>query len=353
MCLPVYGPGGCEHNVLTLKPENRRKLLVVVRIVVSAALLGYVLLKADLSSFMARWPGISQPLLALALALQLAGVFISSLKWWLLLRAAERPVAYLWTVRTYLVGQFFSNFLPTSIGGDAVRVFRLNRLVGRLGLAIASVFIERITGFLALTIIGWIALGLNFDRFGDNWQLRWAMIWGLLAASGGLVVALSAPWTVGLLSRLPLPNVIDWRGKLRGMADALAQFYADRGALALVMLLAFAYQISWIAVNVAAAQALIMDVPWSFIALMAPISDIVGLIPIFFNNLGAREGIYTLLLGLLGLPAAQALALALLVFGARLLVSLLGGVVLLLESVIDSRHGGGQVAVEPSSTDQL
>jgi hypothetical protein len=40
----------------------------------------------------------------------------------------------------------------------------------------------------------------------------------------------------------------------------------------------------------------------------------------------------------LGLPAAQALALALLVFGSRLLVSLLGGVVLLLESARGSRH---------------
>jgi glycosyltransferase 2 family protein len=320
---------------LSIKPENRRKLLVVVRVAVSAALLGYVLLKADLPSFMARWPGISQPLLALALALQLAGVFISSLKWWLLLRAAGQPVAYLWTVRTYLVGQFFSNFLPTSIGGDAVRVFRLSQLVGRLGLAVASVFVERITGFLALTIIGWVALGLNFDRFRGNWQLRWVLIWGLLAASGGLVLALSAPWTVGLLSRLPLPNVINWRGKLRSMADALALFYADRGALALVLLLAFGYQVSWVAVNVAAAQALRMDVPWSFIGLMVPISDIVGLIPIFFNNLGAREGTYTLLLGLLGLPPAQALALSLLVFGARLLVSLLGGVVLLLESALD------------------
>ena len=140
--------------------------------------------------------------------------------------------------------------------------------------------------------------------------------------------------------------MIDWRGKLRGMADALAQFYADRGALALVMLLAFVYQISWIAVNIAAAQALGMDVPWSFIALMVPISDIVGLIPIFFNNLGAREGIYTLLLGLLGLAAAQALALSLLVFGARLLVSLLGGVVLLLESVLGSR---GELRVKVTS----
>jgi uncharacterized membrane protein YbhN (UPF0104 family) len=318
--------------------EHRRKLLVVVRVVVSAALLGYVLLKADLPSFMARWPGISQPLLVLAAGLQLAGIFISALKWWLLLRAAEQPVAYLWTVRTYLVGHFFSNFLPTSIGGDAVRVIRLSQLIGRLGLAIASVFVERITGFLALTIIGWVGLGLNLDSFGDNWQLRWAMISGLLAASGAVLLALSAPWTVGLLSRLPLPNVLDWRGKLRSMADALAQFYADRGALTLVLLLAFIYQISWIALNIVVAQALLIAVPWSFIALMVPISDIVGLLPIFFNNLGAREGIYTLLLGLLGVVAAQALALSLLVFGLRLVVSLLGGVVLLLESALGSRR---------------
>ena len=329
---------------MSFQKENRRKLLVFLRVVVSAALLGYVLFKADLPSFLRRWPGISQPLLALALVLQLAGVFISSLKWWLLLRAAEQPVGYMWTVRTYLVGQFFSNFLPTSIGGDAVRVYRLNRQTGRLGLAIASVFVERITGFLALTIIGWIALWLQFDRFTDNWQLRWAMIWCLLAASGGLLIAFSAPWTVSLLSRLPLPNVIDWRGKLRGMADSLAQFYADRGTLVLVTLLAFVYQISWIAVTVAAAEALSMDVPWPFVALMVPISDIVGLIPIFFNNLGAREGIYTLLLGLLGLPAAQALALSLLVFGTRLLISLLGGVVLLLENVMESRRAGERAA---------
>jgi glycosyltransferase 2 family protein len=324
---------------VTVQPDKRRKILVAARVLVSAALLGYVLYKADLPNFLARWPGVSQPLLILAVMIQLSGVLISALKWWLLLRAAEQPIGYLWAVRTYLVGQFFSNFLPTSVGGDAVRVYRLHQQIGRPALAIASVFVERITGFLALTAIGWAAFGLNIDRFGDNWQLRWVVTWCLLAASGGLILALSTPWTVSLLVRLPLPNIVGWRGKLRGLAESLAQFYAYRRALGLVMLLALGYQISWVAVNVAGAEALGMTMPWSFMALMVPISDIVGLVPIFFNNLGAREGTYTLLLGLLGLAAAQALALALLVFAVRLLVSLLGGVVLLLESVVESRRG--------------
>jgi uncharacterized membrane protein YbhN (UPF0104 family) len=328
------------------KPARQRGILALLRIAVSAALLGYVLLSADLPSFLQRWPGVSQPLLALAASLLLAGMLVSALKWWLLLRASAQPVTYLWTVQTYLVGLFFGNFLPTSIGGDAVRVYRLHQQIGRPALAIASVFVERITGFLALTAIGWLAFILNSDRFGDNWQLRWAVIWALLAASGALAIALSAPWTVGLLTRLPLPNLADWRGKLRGLAESLEQFYAYRGTLALVMLFAVAYQVLWIALSVAAAEALGLDVPWSFIALMVPISDIIGLIPIFFNNLGAREGTYTLLLGLLGVPAAQALALALLVFGVRLLISLLGGAVLLLESVIESRRGREKATLE-------
>src|SRR5215207_4198611 len=97
------GQAVVSRTLLAVKSQNRRNILVFLRVAVSAALLGYVLLNVDLPSFVARWPGIAQPLLALALLLQLAGVFISSLKWWLLLRAAEQPVAYLWTVRTYLV----------------------------------------------------------------------------------------------------------------------------------------------------------------------------------------------------------------------------------------------------------
>src|SRR4051812_3931356 len=96
-----------NEEFLTIEPKTRRLLIVIVRVLVSAALLGYVLIKADPVNFFRRWPGVSQPLLALALAVQLAGVFISALKWWLLLRAAEQPVGYLWATRTYLIGQFF------------------------------------------------------------------------------------------------------------------------------------------------------------------------------------------------------------------------------------------------------
>ncbi|HEX9374418.1 MAG TPA: lysylphosphatidylglycerol synthase transmembrane domain-containing protein [Roseiflexaceae bacterium] len=316
-----------------MRTNTRRKILVAVQILVSAGLLIYLLGQVDLAKLLSTWGGLRQPFLWLALALQLGGVLISSLKWWLLLRAAGQPVPYGWTVRTYLVGQFFSNFLPTQIGGDAVRMYALSRRIGRPAIAIASVFVERITGFLALTAIASVALAASAGRFAGARQVLLAVVGCILVAAAGLVVAFLAPWIVRRLARLNLPDALGWRGKLRSFADSLAIYYAYPRTLALVIALAFGYQLSWILVNYAVAQALALEIPLAFVALMVPVSDIVGLVPIFFNSLGAREGTYVLLLGLLGLPAESALAISFVIFGVRLVVSALGGVLYALGGV--------------------
>jgi hypothetical protein len=325
------------------EPTARRRVLALARVLVSGVLFGYVLVRADPTNLMVYLRGVAPALLMLAVALQLAGVLISALKWWLLLRALGARTPYAWTVRTYLIGQFFSNFLPTMIGGDAVRVYQLSRRAGRPAIAIASVLVERITGFLALTAIAWVALGLSMDRFGEAPRLRWLIVWCVSAASGALALAFSAPWTVRWLMRLPLPDVGSWRSRLQGLAQAMARCYADRGALALVIALAFCYQVSWIITNAVVARAIGINAPLAFVALIVPISDIVGLLPVFFNSLGAREGTFVLLLGIAGTPAALALTFAVLVFVVRLTVSLLGGALLLLSAVRgpSSREGPG------------
>jgi uncharacterized membrane protein YbhN (UPF0104 family) len=326
------------------KSPSRRTLLVVLQIAVSAALLAYLLSQADITRLLRLWGGISQPFLWLAIALQLGGVLISALKWWLLLRAAGQPVPYAWTVRTYLVGQFFSNFLPTQIGGDAVRVYALSRRIGRPAIAIASVFVERITGFLALTLIGGVALAASAGRFGGAPQLLLGLAGCILVAAAGLAVAFLAPWIVRWLTRLRLPDVLGWRAKLGSFGESLAIYYAFPSTLALVIGLAFGYQFSWMLVNYAVARALALDVPLAFVALMVPISDIVGLVPIFFNSLGAREGTYVLLLGLLGVPSESALAASFVIFAVRLVASLLGGVLYLFGGVEQLRQGQGDLA---------
>jgi uncharacterized membrane protein YbhN (UPF0104 family) len=308
-----------------MKQPSRRTLLVVAQLLVSAGLLAYLLTQADVARLLGLWADIRQPYLWLAVGLHFGGALISSLKWWLLLRAAGAPVPYGWTVRVYLIGQFFSNFLPTQIGGDAVRVLYLSRRIGRPALALASVFVERVTGFLALTLIAAAALGAQSGALRGAPQVLLGVVACVLAAAGGLMVAFAAPWLVRLAARLPLPDVLAWRRRLGAFADSMGTFYAFPATLALVIALAFGYQISWVAENYAGALALGLAVPASFVALIVPVADIVGLVPIFFNSLGAREGTFVLLLGQIGVPAESALALSFLIFALRLAASVVGG----------------------------
>ena len=320
-----------------MSKRGRRGSVALVQVVFSFALLVFLLTQLDIAQLQDVRRNLSLPFFGAAVALQLAGVLVSSLKWWLLLQALDQPLPYVWTVRVYLIGQFFNNFLPTTVGGDAMRVLMLRRRIGRISTALASVWVERLTGFVALTLIGWTGLGLAGESLSGAPELRWAVLLCLLAGTLAVAVALGAPLAARLLARLRLPNILNWRGRLQDLTAAISSYHGARGTLIAVMALAFAYQLSWVAVHAAASRALALHIPFQFMLLLVPLSDIVGLVPIFFNNLGAREGTFALLLAQIGVPAASAVALAFLIFLARLLVAALGGLLYLLDRLSGTR----------------
>lgn len=325
------------------KPAWRRSL-AAAQVAVSLALLLYLLAQIDLAQLRAAQARLSLSLFGLAVALQMAGVFVSALKWWLLLRALNQRLPYLWAVRVYLIGQFFNNFLPTMIGGDTVRVLLVRRRGVHAAAAIASVWVERLSGFVALTLIGWSGLGLSWQLLAGAPPVRLGVLFSLLAASLAIGVALAAPVGARVLARLGLPNILDWRGRLQRTAVTISGYRTQGRTVAVVTALAFAYQLSWVAVHVVAARALGLEVPLQLMLLMVPVSDIVGLVPIFFNNLGAREGTFVVFLSQLGRPAATAVALAFLIFLVRLLVGCLGGILYVLDRLRGTRF---DLAIDP------
>lgn len=317
----------------TRRLNARRTFLVVGQVVISLLLVGYLLSTIDRNRLVDIWRQTRLAYVVLALALQFLGTLISSWKWRALLLTQVEKVSYRWCVGAYLTGQFFGNFLPTVIGGDAVRAYQAGRRIGRPAFAVASVFVERLTGFAALTLLAWIALPLSAPWVARSPQLLWTIIALILIATAAVTAALATPLIARLLSRSRLPNPIDWQGKLLRVAENISDFSGHRRALVIAVLWSIVYQLSWTATNIAAAYAFGLAAPWSIVLLMVPLSDIVGMVPIFFNNLGAREGTYVLLLGAAGIPAASALAMSFLILVVRLLVSIPGGIVALLSSL--------------------
>ncbi len=323
-------------------------LLLALRFLVSGGLLTYLIWQANPASIWAAWQQADLRLLALAVAIQLLCVAISALKWGVLLRAHGQQQPYRWLLGIYFVGQFANNFLPTSVGGDAIRIVQLGRRIGSYAQSSASVFMERLTGFLALSLIANVALIItSTDLFGarlvNEPTLTLLALGFAVAAVAAVAASFSAPW---LLRRFDsyLPKAA--RKPLQSIAESLGIYAADRGAMLRAMGLSLLFHMLWIGMHYVCGLALHLQAPLLIFALMVPLTDIVGLAPIFFNNLGARDLVFTLYLRQIGIASGTALALAFTAFTVRLVVSSLGGLVLLLGGA--GMRGAASDADEPA-----
>ena len=123
---------------------TRTRVLLFVKGAVALALIGWLASTVDRAALAGVLRQVQPvPLMALvAVALLMVGV--SCWKWSLLLRAQgiRLPARYL--LKTYFVGYFFTNFLPTGIGGDAVRAMRVGQATGRRGASLLAVFFDRV-----------------------------------------------------------------------------------------------------------------------------------------------------------------------------------------------------------------
>lgn len=104
--------------------------------------------------------------LLLALALNLGSRMAICGRWHVLLRGARLPVRFSQTVRITFAGLFASNFLPTTIGGDVVRLAGALQLRFDGAISTASLVADRLVGMAGM------AMALPFGLPAFNLALR-------------------------------------------------------------------------------------------------------------------------------------------------------------------------------------
>src|SRR5688572_15366910 len=167
-----------------------------VRLGVSALMLAVLLARApsfDLGELVPE-PSLATLLwLGAAAALTLAGIVLSALRWQKVLDALEIPTRLPRLIRHYLACQFVSNVLPTTIGGDVLRVSRLSRETGESPKTFASVVLERLTGWLVLPVISVIGFLVNppLQDLGTATRVALGLAFGTLLALGILLYAVA------------------------------------------------------------------------------------------------------------------------------------------------------------------
>jgi uncharacterized membrane protein YbhN (UPF0104 family) len=284
------------------------------------------------------WDEISLPWMAAALALTTVSIVLAAARWKQVLvamDAAASPFPRL--VSHYFAGQFVSNVLPTTIGGDVLRATRLAGDTGDSADSFASLIIERLTGWLVLPLLTLAGLALAPEVRAEGSPATMAMV-----IAGGTLVGL-----VVILYCADHPRLGGRYAEREGWRRFLGAVHLGVGRMrrhpveALgVVAVGIVYQLVLVAVAVAAAHALGMEVGAATMVAVFPVVLMVQVLPIGISGVGLREWALVLFLTPLAVTHEKAVALGILVFGLNLLVSLLGAPAFLA--------GGGRARREDS-----
>lgn len=289
--------------IMTIPPDRRPRLGLLLRVAVSMALVAWILARTPFREVAAAFRSADLRFVLLALAINPLGYLTSVRRWRLLIRSQGGDASLSYLVRAFLVGVFFNNVLPSTIGGDAVRVVATARTgVGRAK-AVAIVFVDRFVGLLALMLfaaLGLTASGRLLTRVPD--------LYGWVLGGTALLILAAA------LLFLPsgrIPRVLPFQGKGRALAGAFGWSVLMQGLVVL----------NWYFL----ARALHVAVPLSVFFLIVPLALFVMMLPVSINAIGVRENVWAFFLVALGAPAATGVALAWLDYGLLLLQALVGG----------------------------
>jgi uncharacterized membrane protein YbhN (UPF0104 family) len=248
----------------------------------------------------------------------------SAWKWRAALQICGDKLDFMFLLRGYCIGHFIGQFLPTTIGGDAYRAFRVASLVGKRSRAITSIVLERVVGFASLLLLGAIAAAFLADET-------------LLARAYLLFFVIGAVASVALL-------VAVHRGKLkfitnrlrhRGWFQALEQDYWQicrlHPAWIPLILMSFVFQSQAIVIIGLLLVGAGANITMIEASLITAITGVAGMLPITINGIGVSDGSIALTAVALGANYESAFVAALLLRILVLPYSLLCGLIYMFE----------------------
>jgi glycosyltransferase 2 family protein len=291
-----------------------------IKLAVSALLIWLLVRHLDLGGLAREMVAVEPLSLMGAIACLIALLIPPALRWSVVLRAMGHPTGLGITVPITMIGLFFSQTLPSSIGGDAMRIWELQRAGSGMSIAISSVVIDRAVGLLAICLLVTVTLPILLGLVSSPAVV--ASVTLLLAVGYAGVGAAT------LFDRLPamLQRLRVARGFAYLSTSLRAVVLAPRPALG-ALGASLLYQLGVVLVVFTLARGIGIAVEATACLVIVPIANLSALLPISISGWGVRESAFVLGFGMVGVAAADALALSVLFGLLNMLVGVSGGLV--------------------------
>lgn len=308
---------------------QRRLLGITIRVIISALILSFLFSQTDPGRIRELVISLNVFVFLVSLFLMLGIQVIATYRWHIFVKADNPEVPVVKLFSFYLVGLFFNNFLPTSVGGDVVRGYDLYKYSGEGKAAAVSVFMERLAGLTAqiFVAVGAVLIGYSY--------LREPLILWLIGGISVvyflfLMVLFDQRMVTGLLKLLERFKLTKAQRLLSETYKVFLRYQSSRRALMKATMLSLLIVMVSIFTFYFLSVALHLSIPFGYFVIFLPIMNIVSMLPITLGGLGAREGIGVFLFSKVGVHPADAFGLSLAWSILLILISLMGGVIFAL-----------------------
>jgi uncharacterized protein (TIRG00374 family) len=310
-----------------LKNPKYRTLLTIARVVIGLGLIVILFWALDIKEILLNIRAVNGVYLLYAAIPYLIFILVSAWRWQVLLDFRKFNIPFGRTLVIYFISLFFNNFLPTTVGGDMMRV--VYTMKDRRADSLATVIVDRILGFIGLFIFALIAVFYLLIIRNDTEFLPFMVVGLCIVVLVTYVFFSEKAYNMisPLISKLRIMKLGE---RLNRLHEAGTEFGGAWGTITLCIVHSVIIQ----ATLAIAPFFVLLGMGYTGVGIIpffiyVPIINVISMIPVSLNGLGVRENSYVLLFSRVGLGGELSLAMSLLSFFIIFVYSLIGGVLFL------------------------
>lgn len=294
----------------------KKILFIIVKVVVSLALVYWLIQKVDWRQMWLQIYNVSWLFLLAYIISQLIGNLISAKKWQIIASFKELHFTVYEGFFVYMTGAFVNNFMPSTLGGDAYRSLWLAKRSGAKAASLSTVIFDRFSGLWLLALLALAFSPLLFPYVKGSVALSSTLIILSVFFVIDLIItyAYCQPWFHRIVSLIPFQ-------KVKRLFEEVV-FYTKKH----IWLRVGAWSILFIFVGIALSNFMLFRALGSdlkFIPFLSVIFlvTLISSVPLSINNIGIKEWAYVTFFGLLGVSIETAVTVALLSRFLQMLIS--------------------------------
>lgn len=307
----------------------RQVLKFALKMAVSGILLYFAFARVNFNFIGQRLDRLDYAWLATAVWIFVLQMMLGALRWQKIVQSCEAPNTPPFTLtqalRYTFIAAFFNQTLPSTVGGDAVRIWLLGRDHGSWRIATYSVLIDRLVGVLALALLVIVGLPWSFALIGN--------------ATGRIALFIVGFGSIGACLTFVALGFLRWQlldrwwltRQLAAAASTARRVFSSPSSGSLILVYSLFNHFMSVTAAWCLAKSVAAPLEWTQALLLVLPVLLIASIPLSIAGWGTRETAMVLAFGYAGLPEGDGLIVSVLLGIATFAAGLLGGGVWVLD----------------------